>query len=459
MNILHYTLGLPPYRSGGLTKYATDLALFQETNHNNVSILYAGSIDIKYPYTSIKRDKPWHNITIHQIKNPVVIPLLYGVKNPLSLIGGKYLMDQQQMEKLYNQTRPQIFHIHTLMGLPYELVKFLKNKGTKIIFSSHDYYGLCLKVNFINKQGELCSSPNGLNCATCNYDAPPNLFLRLRNSKLLLGIKDQLSCTNIREVANTKNIMFPSNQKKINIPLAKKRGYEALIDYYNKIFTLMNHIHFNSEVTRSVYSQYIDTSKSKVISISHSGIKDNRLLKLFDAKQIRLTFVGSSDIYKGLPLLKEVLAHLPKQGISNWILNVWGGNVSEDKDCFKIKYRGKYSSNQLKDVLAETDLLIVPSLWKETFSLITLEALSYGVPVLVSSNVGAKDIVCRYDSKFIYETENDLQNILCLILQDISLLERYNKKIVDLSWKYSFQQHVNEISNLYNEVINENSIH
>ena len=39
----------------------------------------------------------------------------------------------------------------------------------------------------------------------------------------------------------------------------------------------------------------------------------------------------------------------------------------------------------------QMDLLIVPSIWKETFSLITLEALSYGIPVLISNNVGAKD--------------------------------------------------------------------
>lgn len=29
MKILHYNLGLPPYRSGGLTKYSTDLMIEQ----------------------------------------------------------------------------------------------------------------------------------------------------------------------------------------------------------------------------------------------------------------------------------------------------------------------------------------------------------------------------------------------------------------------------------------------
>ena len=32
MKILHYTLGLSPYRSGGLTKYTQDLILAQQQN-------------------------------------------------------------------------------------------------------------------------------------------------------------------------------------------------------------------------------------------------------------------------------------------------------------------------------------------------------------------------------------------------------------------------------------------
>ena len=35
----------------------------------------------------------------------------------------------------------------------------------------------------------------------------------------------------------------------------------------------------------------------------------------------------------------------------------------------------------------------MPSLWQETFGYGVLEALSYGVPVLISGNVGAKDIL------------------------------------------------------------------
>lgn len=44
MRILHYTLGLPPFRSGGLTRYASDL-MEEQTKHNEVFHLYPGKVD------------------------------------------------------------------------------------------------------------------------------------------------------------------------------------------------------------------------------------------------------------------------------------------------------------------------------------------------------------------------------------------------------------------------------
>ena len=38
-------------------------------------------------------------------------------------------------------------------------------------------------------------------------------------------------------------------------------------------------------------------------------------------------------------------------------------------------------------------MLVAPSVWHETFGFTVLEALSYGIPVVISGTVGAKDIL------------------------------------------------------------------
>ena len=49
--------------------------------------------------------------------------------------------------------------------------------------------------------------------------------------------------------------------------------------------------------------------------------------------------------------------------------------------------------------------LLFQSKWKETFGLITIEALSYGVNVFVSENVGSKDLLPEIH---VFKNQNDL---------------------------------------------------
>lgn len=53
----------------------------------------------------------------------------------------------------------------------------------------------------------------------------------------------------------------------------------------------------------------------------------------------------------------------------------------------------RYSHSELERIFDNTDLVVIPSLWQETFGYGVLEALSYGVPILTGNHTGACDIV------------------------------------------------------------------
>lgn len=53
----------------------------------------------------------------------------------------------------------------------------------------------------------------------------------------------------------------------------------------------------------------------------------------------------------------------------------------------------RYDYSQLESIFEETDLLLAPSIWYETFGYTVLEALSFGTPVLISGSVGARDLI------------------------------------------------------------------
>lgn len=220
------------------------------------------------------------------------------------------------------------------------------------------------------------------------------------------------------------------------------KDYQKLLDYYKKCFSLVDCFHYNSETSKEVFMQYLPTSKGQVVSITHGGIEDHRIRKVYGHDVLHIGFIGNSTPYKGLPLLISVLQDIGM--IESWELSVWGGGVGTHPSL-PVYYKGKFDSSTIADVYSAMDVLIVPSIWKETFSLVTLEALSYGDPVIVSDNVGAQDIVKLYNPKFVYHSEDELKSLICEILSDKNLLAEFNDKLLSSKWKYSMEEHAKEI--------------
>ena len=188
MTILHYTLGLSPQRRGGLTKYSMDLMTEQSKEHDVVLLYPAGYIWLSRKICW-QEDKPFQKVKMIRLVNTLPVPLLYGVKAPTDFISSRRMSDSQ-MEEFYNLTKPDVFHVHTLMGLPAELLRLLKQTGVKLIYTSHDYFGICPKVNLIDYNGNLCTEPSADRCSRCNQNSKSTLYLRLRNSQFALNIKN-----------------------------------------------------------------------------------------------------------------------------------------------------------------------------------------------------------------------------------------------------------------------------
>ena len=220
------------------------------------------------------------------------------------------------------------------------------------------------------------------------------------------------------------------------------KKYQSLIDYYKDCFSIVDEFHFNSEVTRDTYRKYIVPKAEKIIPITHNRINDHRRKKSFEDNCLKIGFVGSAAPYKGLSRLIMALKQLNRN--DKWRLDVWGDTIGQD-ESLPIYYRGKFTHSAIETVYTTMDIMVVPSLCHETFSLVTLEALSYGVPVLVSDTVGAKDIVKEYDSKFVFHSDEELVSLLDLLVDDKSLLRNYNEAIIANDWRHSMSEHAQEI--------------
>ncbi len=111
----------------------------------------------------------------------------------------------------------------------------------------------------------------------------------------------------------------------------------------------------------------------------------------------------------------------------NFELNVF----FEDKNLPSyIKCHKRYKYTELEKIFLDTDVLIVPSIWYETFGFIVLEALSFGVPVVLSGTVGAKDILADGAGIVVENiTVSKLKEVLLGLTQD--KLSKMNTAIIE----------------------------
>lgn len=445
MNILHYSLGLPPYRSGGLTKYSLDLINSQIKRGHNVSLLFPGRILTLNKKVKFRKYSSDNLLQVFEMINPLPVPLLNGVLEPHRFTEK---CDKKVFEVFFTENKIDVIHVHTLMGLYKELLEVAKDKKIKIVYTTHDYYGLCTKVNFINNKGKLCEERNIENCLECNKTGYNSIMINILQSPMYRFLKNQgiisilkLKLQKVRSKSESTEIKNSLNEIEIN-----KEEYLNLLDYYKKIFELMDKFIYNSTVSEEVYRKYIN-KKGKVLPITHADIKDKRIRKDYSGNKLRMAYLGPDKEYKGFNLLVDAFNIIYKKYGEKVELNFYG-NVAVKKYEDGITLHGKYNYNDLESIFLNTDLLIVPSIWKETFGFITLEALSHGVPVIVTENVGSKDII--KDCGIISSTNlNELVEIISKIVDNREILKVMNENILRRDFCYDMNIHSKDIEEMY----------
>lgn len=438
MNILHYNLGLPPFRTGGLTRYSMDLAEEQVLNGNNVFILFPSGESLFRKKSNIKFYKNYKNIKCFTIKNSLPVSIIFGIKKPKDFIKIKKI---NNVEKFLIENQIEIIHLHTLMGLDKSFVKKAKELGIKIFFTTHDYFGICPKVNLINNKGVNCEEfESGNNCKICNESSFSTIELNLLTSGLHKFVK--------------KNIYI----KKILVKIKSKRKksqeieneYESLRKYYLDFFNYIDSIHYNSNISKQIYNKYI-RENGKVIFIAHKELKKRKILRQNkkEDNKIRLAFFGNASEIKGLNFLIQSFVGLEKEIKSNLILKIYGVERKELKISFSnIDIMGKYNQNDLEVIYSEIDYTIIPSICYETFNFVSLESKFYGVPVIISDKIGAKDLFLNNEK---IEFNTDSKDELKEIIKTISIGSK-KIKIEDHIDENIWQKHCGNLDKFYRKI-------
>ena len=149
-------------------------------------------------------------------------------------------------------------------------------------------------------------------------------------------------------------------------------------------------------------------------------------------RPVRFTYVGTLVEHKGVHVLIDAFNRLPHDGA---ILNVFGsmdeftGYVKRIQSLIAhpgVRLRGRAENKDIPDILAETDALIVPSIWFENSPITIHEAFLAQVPVITSNFGGMADLVHDGKNGLLFEVGDAGSLAACLqrCVDDPQLLER-----------------------------------
>jgi glycosyltransferase involved in cell wall biosynthesis len=139
-------------------------------------------------------------------------------------------------------------------------------------------------------------------------------------------------------------------------------------------------------------------SKVKLCELGIDGAPSNRRSRQSSTDKCRFLFVGSIRRLKGVDVLLDVFEELHRAGASA-TLTLLGGAAERDlatraRHQPGVRYLPFVEKPALYDVMAEHDCLILPSRM-DSFGLVVPEAMTIGLPAIVSDRTGAKSIIER----------------------------------------------------------------
>jgi glycosyltransferase involved in cell wall biosynthesis len=174
---------------------------------------------------------------------------------------------------------------------------------------------------------------------------------------------------------------------------------------------------------------------------------------------LRVGYLGSLLRHKGVDVLLRAFRRLQVPGAS---LAIHGFAMPGDPFISQIRrfvgedpragLMDRYHQEDLPAILSNIDVIVIPSLWNETFSIVAREAILSGTPV-VASDVGALPEVIQHEQNGLLVPAGDvdaLHGALQRLSADEGLFGRVRAGAQRSASRIkSMENHVDEVDELY----------
>ena len=300
-----------------------------------------------------------------------------------------------------------IFHIHsTIKSLTSSVTYFLLKNNYKVVMTMHDYFYDCPNGGLFNyPENKICKlKPLSFkclitNCDSRNYPIKVIRFMRSKHEKYLIN-------------------SFENKITFIHISKKSEQLFKALHPKC-KSFLIPNPIKqaSNRHLLKGLSKKYLFVGR---LSKEKGVLQLARACKKLD---LDITFVGDGDCRD------EIHQIYPRAKITGWI----------------------NSQDEIDNYIRHSRMVIFPSLWYETFGLVVLDSMKYGVPAIVSSHSTASEFIKHKFNGLLFDTSDpkNLVEALRIAEDDETVIKmRCNLEDYDLR-QYTEESYLENLEKVY----------
>ena len=248
----------------------------------------------------------------------------------------------------------EIVHFQHLADWNSLLLPFIaKALHKKVVLSLHDYYLLCPEYNFLLPGTTIqCGKMRG------DESDPECLY-----------------CLGAKRICLSRN------------PMPLERYLEERNEIIREMIGIADAIIAPSNFVRDCFIRVFgESSRQKFLVIPHGMEPLGKSLRPARTKTLRVGFLGSATDRKGIWVYLKAAAALKGKPVQFEIFGRAPVSLGQTLSNLNIRIHGRYERNNLPTLLNKTDLVVIPSVWDETYCLTprVSEAQAMGVPVLAS---------------------------------------------------------------------------
>jgi len=447
VKVLQVANGFPPASVVGVEQYTHTLARAL-SQHHEVYVFCAERTPDRREYALINEEMD--DLAVRRVVN-----------NFRDVAGFEDLYVNPKIERLFeeyvDQVRPDLIHFQHCIGLSATLPHLAARWGIPFVITLHDYWYICPTVKLLTNELTRCPGPHqGADCRQC-FGPAFDIWTRLHR----IPFYDTLWARLVPRLLHRQVLRLLKSSRRFTKPQTtgapETSRFTRRMQAMQAVLGAAPWLLAPSRFVRDVYKAYgVPEDRISVLPLGLDTARWANQPESADTPQVRFGYFGSLQAAKGIDFLVRAFVRLEGEQVE---LLVYGAGkpdepfaerVRQTQDA-RIRFLGRYDNSRLPELMARVDVVVIPSIWHETFSIVAREALLARLPVIASA-VGAlpEVIVDNANGLLVPPSDEDaLHQAMARLVDDRYLLTRLKPSaaaVIDI------HDHVNELEHIYKDL-------